>query len=631
MRIKEVTIENYLSLKKVTLSFGNLTVLVGKNGSGKTNILEALFRFFDGFIVIGGGIPAGSLNDYYWHERDTTKPIRISVELELEEEDFENIFQPLHKAVRDSLKNYLGEKCFSLSIKRQIVSPQAGWKTESLSWGDVQLVCDDKPIELSEFFKILFPNEVTKDFTLVLFTPQEMAGDRLLVDNSRKVAYYSSPQIDILANIGIIKKSSEAVGENYKDWVTKHGFNLIERPPTQEEVPFLMQPVTTDLLNNILANIANNIKGKFKFISAARDERFRGTRSPIIGRPVLDSERALSLDTTRENEQKWSTLRGWLEHFLGKRIDPHPTELLVVENGLRLPIQYLGGGEQEVFLLMWYLLEEGFIYGIEEPENHFHPEYLRKLFNFFRQISEKRQIIISTHSPMLVDKVNVENNWIVKRSGKETEVQRLRNKEELKFVLAELGLVPSDIYLKDFILFVEGETEKEIIPILGEKIGYEELIENIGIIPIGGGSQLKNYLKIWIRLLDIVPGVEYLVLLDKHSEYLIPDLIRELQIDNEKLLILKKGSIEDYYPINIIVKAFKDLFGIEIKEEDIRESEPREKEIERILKEHEKLQRGWKINIGRYVALELSEDQVPEEIKIIFQKVKERLGNPNFA
>jgi len=626
MKLGKVTINHYMCLKDVTLSFGDLTILVGKNGSGKTSILEALYRFFTDFSIIGGGVPSG-LIDYYWFNRDTGEPIRISVELELTEDEFEKFFQLLPKTVRDVIKNQSDKKSLLLSISRQIVSPQIGWKTEYLKWGDVELVKDDKPIGLDEFSKILIPEEATQDFVLYFFTPQEMAGDRLLVDKSKKVAYYSNPPIDSLVNIGVIKKSKEAIGQNYREWCNQQGVKLIERPPAQEEVPFLMQPITADLLNNLLANIANNIKGKFKFIPAARDEKFTaGVRNSIVDSSLLLSQRALSLSMAREDELKWSTFRNWVERFLGRRIDPNPTELLVIENGLRLPVRFLGGGEQGVFALMWQLLDKDFVYGIEEPENHFHPEYLRRLFSFFKEISKERQIILSTHSPLLVDKINVENNWIVKREKRETEVQRLKEREDLKFVLAELGLVPSDIYLKDFIFFVEGGTEKEaVIPIFGERLNFKDFIERIAIISIGGEGQLKNYLRIWVELLNIFP-IEYLVILDKHSERLIPSLIRELKIDVEKFLILEKGSLEDYYPLEIVVKALKELFGIEVKEEDIDPSKPKDKEIKRILEKHNKIRSRWKMDIGEYVASQLPKEDIPKEIKVTFERAKKHMS-----
>jgi AAA15 family ATPase/GTPase len=625
MRIKKITIENYLSLKKIDLSFEELTIFVGKNGSGKSSIMEALYRFFMDFSATGGGVPSG-LNDYCWFNRDTSKPIKISIELKLNEEEFEEFFSPLPKTVRDYMKQYLGENAFNISISRKITSPQKGWETEYLNWGDIQLIINDKPIELDKLSEILIPKEITENFILYIFTPQEFAGDRLLIDKSKKIAYFSSPQIDSLATRGIIKISKEAIGHDFKQWVDQQGIKLIERPPSQEEVPFLLQPITTDLLNNLLANIANHIKGRFKFIPAARDERYTyGIRNPIVETSLLNSQRNLAMSTARSDEFKWNTFREWVEKFLTKRVEPNPSQLLIIEEDLRLPIQFLGGGEQEVFALMWHLLDKDFIYGIEEPENHFHPEYLRKLFNFFKEISKDRQIILSTHSHLIIDKIDITNNWIVRKDKKETKVQKIEKRENLKLILAELGVVPSDIYLKDFILFVEGGTEKEaIIPIFAEKLGFKNFEDHVAVISIGGEKQLKNYLHIWLELLNYAP-LEYLILLDKHSKGLVTDLIKEFNIHPEKFIILEKGSIEDYYPTELIVKALKELFGIDINESKISVLN-RNKEIEKILKEQNKLRRRWKIDIGEYIAIEMQENQIPEEIKLTFNKIKENLN-----
>jgi len=40
--VREVTIENYKSIRKLTLELGRVNVLIGANGSGKSNILEAI-------------------------------------------------------------------------------------------------------------------------------------------------------------------------------------------------------------------------------------------------------------------------------------------------------------------------------------------------------------------------------------------------------------------------------------------------------------------------------------------------------------------------------------------------------------------------------------------------------------
>ncbi|NJR21030.1 MAG: AAA family ATPase [Richelia sp. CSU_2_1] len=40
--IKEIKIQNYKSIHKLKLELGRVTVLIGENGSGKSNILEAI-------------------------------------------------------------------------------------------------------------------------------------------------------------------------------------------------------------------------------------------------------------------------------------------------------------------------------------------------------------------------------------------------------------------------------------------------------------------------------------------------------------------------------------------------------------------------------------------------------------
>ena len=47
MIIKQIHVKNYRSIKDETLVLGDLTALVGRNGSGKSNFLRALELFFE--------------------------------------------------------------------------------------------------------------------------------------------------------------------------------------------------------------------------------------------------------------------------------------------------------------------------------------------------------------------------------------------------------------------------------------------------------------------------------------------------------------------------------------------------------------------------------------------------------
>jgi len=47
MRIKKILIKNFRSIREETIEFDNLTVLVGKNGAGKSSFLQAIRYFFE--------------------------------------------------------------------------------------------------------------------------------------------------------------------------------------------------------------------------------------------------------------------------------------------------------------------------------------------------------------------------------------------------------------------------------------------------------------------------------------------------------------------------------------------------------------------------------------------------------
>lgn len=59
--IKEVTIENYKSIQSLTLPLGRVTVLIGENGCGKSNILEA--------IALGSAAAADKLDNEFLASR----------------------------------------------------------------------------------------------------------------------------------------------------------------------------------------------------------------------------------------------------------------------------------------------------------------------------------------------------------------------------------------------------------------------------------------------------------------------------------------------------------------------------------------------------------------------------------
>ena len=88
MKVMSATLENYCAFKEAKLDTNELTVIVGKNGTGKSSVMEGLSRLFAEFNAVGGGVSPG-LQEYYWHKRDLSQPIRFTVKIELNDEEYE--------------------------------------------------------------------------------------------------------------------------------------------------------------------------------------------------------------------------------------------------------------------------------------------------------------------------------------------------------------------------------------------------------------------------------------------------------------------------------------------------------------------------------------------------------------
>lgn len=457
------------------------------------------------------------------------------------------------------------------------------------------------------------------------YSPENIGGQRLLVDKNNKKAYQSNQRIDSLVAEEKIQTSQETTGSDMQQWIDKKGYELINREPNSNETPEIF-PLTSDLLRDITRNIENKIKNKFNLIPAARNVKAAiGERTDFLEKETLESMRSLSITRDRQEELKWEKFRNNVEEFFDKQLVPNPDQILIRDGNLRLPPNLLGGGYQEILGLMWNLSEENILFGIEEPENHLHPGISRRFLDFLKDLADENQILISTHSPTFVDKINIQNNYIVRKEDKETSIKRVENEEEFKFILWELGVVPSDIYLKDFVVFVEGGTEKAILPIFAQKLELGNIEDKVAIIPVGGDRQIKNYLKIWLEIAKTSP-LDYLVILDSHAKKLAYDLIEKLNIDRDKFILFGKRCIEDYYPKEILIDVINELFGLEITEKDIDRRRQTDKEVERILQENEKIKKDWKVQLGENIAEKMSEEQIPKDLKNSIETIRKAVN-----
>jgi len=635
MKIHAFRISNFGSIEDVSLEdLTELTILVGKNGSGKTFLLDGLRLFFEEFAFIGGESSTKD-NDYLWHQRDTSRPITVNVILELEDEEYRECAKEL--GIPDDRIDSGMKKGRNLIEATRELEFGVGWKTKKLLWGTMAVVEDNEALAEFEAEEIETPPELS-DWKLFLFdaghSANNIGGARLLVNVERGIAYHSNAELDKLAIEHELEISDEHIGEDYNAWVGSQGFELVERSPNQDEaselLAFLRTPKAAKRKASVDPALVERIRSAFKMIPAARDYReVTGFRTSLIDLSDLNEMRTLSLSLDVEDERKWGTFGNDTEGFLGKRMEPNPERLLVIDKGLRLPIAQLGGGEQGILALEWRLMEGFAVYAIEEPENHLHPELEKRTFRYLKGRSASNQVFVATHSPHIVDKEKPTNNWLVSIEGEKTVVNRCEDNDELRALLLELGVVPSDIYFRDLLVFVEGGTEKEaIFPIWSSKLDFD-LADNlsVGLLSIGGDTKLKNNLRIWLEVANHAPS-DYFVVLDSHAASMAVELQKVLGVSSDKFYILSEHSIEDYYPPRYIVEALKSIYEIEIASEEVHKKPgtSRAAIIKSILERERKIEHGWKVAIGSYVAKRMKASEVPDEFREILDKIRSALG-----
>ena len=179
-----------------------------------------------------------------------------------------------------------------------------------------------------------------------------------------------------------------------------------------------------------------------------------------IQRPVLEEFSRKTTETLKvflpsmksvtfsvNDEQRYSALRQSIS--------------IEVDDGVVTSLDAKGDGVQSLVALglRRHLLEESreqraYIFAVEEPEAHLHPDAIHELRDVLSDVAKVDQLIITTHSGILANRASVSSNIIVNRSR----ANPARNLAEIR---AALGIKSSDNLINaELVLLVEGDDDK---------------------------------------------------------------------------------------------------------------------------------------------------------------------------
>ena len=164
---------------------------------------------------------------------------------------------------------------------------------------------------------------------------------------------------------------------------------------------------------------------------------------------------------------------------------------------------------------------------IEEPEAHTHPQMQYIFINNIKGLLEKSaeenkinlQTIITTHSSHIVSQSNFNDIKYFNKSNEGTWCKNLKDLEKLyesdeksyRFLKQYLTLNRAEIFFADKIIFIEGDTERILLPAMLKKIdldGSESdeklLSQNISIIEVGRHSKIFQHFLNFLQIKTLI-------------------------------------------------------------------------------------------------------------------------------
>lgn len=203
---------------------------------------------------------------------------------------------------------------------------------------------------------------------------------------------------------------------------------------------------------------------------------------------------------------------------------------------------------------------------IEEPEAHLHSDAVHSLRNVLLEIAAREgvQVIISTHSPILVDRNDVTNNVVISNNHRVVACQSIEEVRET------LGVRLTDNLAASKVVLVEGESDKKYIESLCKSLDaelYNKIKTNrLKIENVHSASKMNYQVRLYNSL-----AVSTLVLLDMDDSGI--DAYKQLvssktKPTNEILYIKSAGmtrcELEDIVDINIYSRILEDEFNINV-------------------------------------------------------------------
>lgn len=501
MYISQVKIRNFRSFKSLDLELRpGKNVIVGKNNSGKSNIIKALD------YVLGERYPTYinfGMEDF--HAIDSDEPQYSS--------SFTICVQLKHgKNNTDYNKKEL------LKYQRNIgyiIRTKPIFNEDTQDIDEDYLYSDEKYNQIYKYWK----------------DPVEISSKIEKADSISIYLHVKREMGDINKYFGIILHYQDTEERDFIFTVNK---NLRDSLITSAMIHAVRSPNSDLRINNyswyskILKELWNSDKN-----SESR-EKLMNLNKQIQEEANTMFSPAVSEITTQISQTVHAS--SVTLHLLEKNeAELYKTaKIYVNDSGLETTLENKGTGTQSCVIISLFVQyckmmhRSGSLLAIEEPECYLHPHARRALSSYLDSFIQNdrnngkpnNQIILTTHSPEFLKGTQLENVHVLRKdvSGTSTVSSIPPDDAGIKEYKQKIEMIinreDAEMFFADCVILVEGG-EKHLLPLIADLKREEGLVDNpldrynISVVRVGGKGNFKVYVTLLKRL-----GIPYYLIAD---------------------------------------------------------------------------------------------------------------------
>ncbi|WAC11868.1 AAA family ATPase [Dyadobacter pollutisoli] len=606
MKISKIKVQNYRLLKKFELDLEeDLSLVIGKNNCGKTSLLSILNKFIND--KRSSSRSSFTCDDF---NIDFQKHLKQKIE---ENQDFGDNFLGL------SLKLFISyDATDDLSNLSKILMDLDPLNTSTVLAFEYSMSDEDYQKFKTAYneFKILKTAKIEERYSDAgIITPEELAARQILRDQKKQLIFHDflknnhqtyfklrkksvlfdlakgieddsnfidliseGIQVDKIINLNIIEARRD-VSNNDKDKTLSFlSSKYYEKKETNSNDSVAIQQFketltdTDSQLDAVYENLFKNIVEKVgTFGGVAQGDSVIKIISTLQHRELLKGNTTVMYDHNNEHSLP--------EHYNGLGYMNLIGMIFEIEVLLADFRREDRENEKPADINLLF---------IEEPEAHTHPQmqyvFIKNIKNILQAASKglkpgdivfNLQTIITTHSSHITAESNFDDikyftrkdkNQVIAKNLKDLEKDYVAAGEDkyYKFLKQYLTLNRAELFFADKAIFIEGDTERILLPAMMKKIDQEYpatplMSQNISVVEVGAYSHIFekfiNFIDIKSLVITDIDGAKEFTSKDKDGKDVVAikkcRMVDATSITNASLKFFHNGKSESAHYVSL--------------------------------------------------------------------------------